>query len=206
MIEYSSDEVMGLRNDLAQTRLDMTKLNNEIDMLKVDTSQVEKRVRVNMAKSLLGSKISDILDHTDPAWDEHKGLLRLSQEHLKWQCFLACSLSHMSKTIAALEVSLVKPLLDYLYAIIMSFRERFGVATHVITIHILYTRRIGDELSSMFLTFSTTDISRGNSLQPSPSFNPDIRLLFLNIFRTGIVNDNLLPLFRGFSFSLRENV
>lgn len=48
MIEYSFDEMMGLRNDLAQASLDVTRLNNDVDMLKESTPQVEKRVMMDL--------------------------------------------------------------------------------------------------------------------------------------------------------------
>lgn len=71
MIEHTSNEFIGLRNDIAQGILEIVNLSNEKDVLKVDVLQMARRMNIDMEKSLLESKINEILDHADAAWDEH---------------------------------------------------------------------------------------------------------------------------------------
>lgn len=139
MIQHTFDKEIGIRNDLAQDGLEIVDLKNERDSLKVDALYTNKKVRMNMVGSILQSKISEILEHADATWDEHKELLNFFHEHLRWQHFLACSLSHMRKMIAVLEISLPRPLLGFLYVMVESFKIKFEVQKKLFTIHKLYT-------------------------------------------------------------------
>lgn len=101
-----------------------------------------------MIKSLLETNISAILDHVDTAWDEHREMLGLLEENLKWQKFLACSFLNMNKTISILEVALIRPLRTYLCDSLVQFRSRFEIMKQFFIIHKMYTQRIKVEFRS----------------------------------------------------------
>lgn len=132
MIQHTVDEAIGLKDDLAQDRLEIVDLRNERDSLKVDALQTKRKVRINMSGSLLQSRTNEILEHANAAWDEHKELLNFSHEHLRWQCFISCSLSHMSKMIAVLEISLIRPLPSFLHVIVESFKVKFEITKQLV--------------------------------------------------------------------------
>lgn len=70
-----------------KARLQISRMNNEIDMLKMDASRMEKKAITKMSQSLLESKFNTNLDHVDAAWDEHRKILRFFEDNLKWQRF-----------------------------------------------------------------------------------------------------------------------
>lgn len=47
MIEHTTDEVIGSRNDLTQARLEIVILSKEKDVLKVDSLQMGKKIYID---------------------------------------------------------------------------------------------------------------------------------------------------------------
>ena len=109
---------------------------------------MEKKEITKMTKAILDSKFVVILDHDDATWDEHMEILGFYQEYLRWQRFLAFSLSLLSKMITVLEIALVKPLPLHLYGFKMSLKLEHNMIEKKFINHKMYTKEIKSNLSS----------------------------------------------------------
>lgn len=115
------------------------------------------KVVIELTKTLVGSRFSVIPDDIEVAWDEHKEFMSFHQSNIRWQRYIACSVSFLKRFIDGLEVCLERPLLKYLHELIDNMRTKINILILIFFTHKLYTKMIIVELSSFInlITYHT---------------------------------------------------